>query len=191
MNITVVGAGAWGTALGVVLSQNGHAVTVWGHNADHLAAAAAERENRRYLPGVPLPADWAFEPDLARAAAGADGLLLAVPSKALRATVERLAGFAGFADVRHQAVIGDQADTGLGSAPADTGGCDQTLLDGLIEESPAQAGVRADGADLGHPDPLRAEGAAIVCRQAGGVRCVVHEGKLVPSRPTRTGHGVR
>jgi glycerol-3-phosphate dehydrogenase (NAD(P)+) len=97
VNITVVGAGAWGTALGVVLSQNGHTLTVWGHNAEHLAAAAAERENRRYLPGVPLPADWVFEPDLARAAAGADGLLLAVPSKALRATVERLAGFAGFA----------------------------------------------------------------------------------------------
>lgn len=96
MNITVVGAGAWGTALGVVLSQNGHPVTVWGHNAEHLAAAAEARENRRYLPGVALPADWRHEPDLARAVERADGLVFAVPSAALTATAERLAGFSGF-----------------------------------------------------------------------------------------------
>ncbi len=96
MKLTIVGAGAWGTALGVVLSQNGHVLTLWGHNADHLAAAAAARENQRYLPGVPLPKDWNFETDLAKAVAGSDGLLLAVPSKALRATAERLADYRGF-----------------------------------------------------------------------------------------------
>lgn len=96
MKLTIVGAGAWGTALGTVLSQNGHPITVWGHSAEHLAAAASAHENRRYLPGVPLPQDWVFEPDLAQAVSHADGLLLAVPSKALRSTAERLANFAGF-----------------------------------------------------------------------------------------------
>ncbi len=96
MKLTVVGSGAWGTALGLVLAQNGHALTVWGHNAEHLAAAAAARENQRYLPGVPLPADWVYEPELAHAVARSDGLLLSVPSKALRETATRLAGYRGF-----------------------------------------------------------------------------------------------
>ena len=44
MNVTVVGAGAWGTALALVVHQNGHAVTLWGHDAGHLAEAAAVPE---------------------------------------------------------------------------------------------------------------------------------------------------
>lgn len=95
MNVTIVGAGAWGTALGVVLSQNNHQVTVWGHNPEHLAETARQRENRRYLPGVSLPADWQFEADLPRAIAAAGALVLAVPSKALAITVARLVGFSG------------------------------------------------------------------------------------------------
>jgi glycerol-3-phosphate dehydrogenase (NAD(P)+) len=96
LKLTVVGAGAWGTALGVVLSQNGHAITLWGHNAAHLAADAAAHENQRYLPGVRLPADWRFEPDLAAATADAEGLVFSVPSKALRETAAKLADFRGF-----------------------------------------------------------------------------------------------
>lgn len=95
MKVTIVGAGAWGTALGVVLAQNGHAVTVWGHNPEHLADTARLRENRRYLPGVNLPDGWQFEADLARAIGDAGALVLAVPSKALAATVTRLADFSG------------------------------------------------------------------------------------------------
>lgn len=95
MNVTLVGAGAWGTALGIVLSQNGHDVTVWGHNPEHLAETARQRENRRYLPGVSLPADWRFEADLARASRDAAALVLAVPSKALATTAARLTGFSG------------------------------------------------------------------------------------------------
>jgi glycerol-3-phosphate dehydrogenase (NAD(P)+) len=95
MNVAIVGAGAWGTALGIVLSQKGHPVTVWGHNPQHLAETARQRENRRYLPGVSLPDDWQFEAELASAVVAADALVLAVPSKALAATVTRLAGFSG------------------------------------------------------------------------------------------------
>lgn len=96
MNITIVGAGAWGTALGLVLHQNAHRITLWGHDPAHLAEAETARENRRYLPGVPLPADWRFEPDFALAIREADGLILSVPSQAFRDITSRLDDFRGF-----------------------------------------------------------------------------------------------
>ncbi|MBL9126211.1 MAG: NAD(P)-dependent glycerol-3-phosphate dehydrogenase [Verrucomicrobiales bacterium] len=84
MNVTVLGAGAWGTALGLVLHQNGHAITVWGHDPDHVENMRRSRRNEAYLPGIPIPDDWRFESSAERAAVGADLLLMVVPSKAFR-----------------------------------------------------------------------------------------------------------
>ncbi len=95
MNVTVVGAGAWGTALALLAHQNGHAITLWGHDPAHLAELSAAGANERYLPGIPLPRDWRPEPDLDRAAARADLVVLAVPSRAFRGIASRLAAFAG------------------------------------------------------------------------------------------------
>jgi len=50
MNITVLGAGAWGTALAVVLASR-HTVTLWARDADQVASMNATRSNPRYLPG--------------------------------------------------------------------------------------------------------------------------------------------
>ncbi|HAB19140.1 MAG TPA: NAD(P)H-dependent glycerol-3-phosphate dehydrogenase [Verrucomicrobiota bacterium] len=96
MNITVLGAGAWGTALALVLSQNRHRVTLWGHDAGRLAEAASARENSRYLPGVTLPVELIFEADLAAAVKGADGVVVSVPSSAFREITEKLGEFRGF-----------------------------------------------------------------------------------------------
>ena len=52
MKLAVVGAGAWGTALAKLLTESGHAVTLWGHDATHLDAVRATRRNERYLPGM-------------------------------------------------------------------------------------------------------------------------------------------
>ena len=60
MNITVLGAGAWGTALAKLLCESGHAVTLWGHDAAHLDAVRAAGRNERYLPGVALPGVFSF-----------------------------------------------------------------------------------------------------------------------------------
>ena len=54
MKIVVFGAGAWGTALAVSAAAR-HEVTLWARDAAQARAIAADRENRRYLPGVPLP----------------------------------------------------------------------------------------------------------------------------------------
>jgi len=82
--ITIIGAGAWGTALAAALVRNNIAVTVWGRNAHDLAAIRERREHPRYLAGLTLPAGIATETDLARAVASADGLLFATPSHTLR-----------------------------------------------------------------------------------------------------------
>jgi glycerol-3-phosphate dehydrogenase (NAD(P)+) len=94
--ITVFGAGAWGTALALSLTRRaGHRpeqhVTLWARSPEHAALLTAERENRRYLPGYPLPTSLAITADPAQAAADADILLSVVPSEHTRAHFERLA----------------------------------------------------------------------------------------------------
>jgi glycerol-3-phosphate dehydrogenase (NAD(P)+) len=88
--VGVVGAGSWGTALGLLLHTNGFSVTLWGHNAEHIAQINAARENTIYLPGVPLPSELRFTNDL-DAMGGCDLLLLVTPSTAIREVTGRLA----------------------------------------------------------------------------------------------------
>ena len=70
MNITLLGAGAWGTALAMSLADR-HQVVLWGRNAAAMAAVDAQRENRAYLPGFVLPAALHLTADLAAAVAHA------------------------------------------------------------------------------------------------------------------------
>ena len=81
MNVTVIGDGGWGTALGLLLRQNGHAVTIWGPFADYLDEVRARRENTRYLPGIALPPEICWTADVDEAARNAEAFVLAVPSK--------------------------------------------------------------------------------------------------------------
>ena len=88
--ITVLGVGSWGTALALLLARNGHMVRLWGHDPDELAPLSRDRENRRYLPGIPFPDALTVGVDLAAALAGVDLALTVVPSHAYRATLERM-----------------------------------------------------------------------------------------------------
>lgn len=83
MNITILGAGAWGTALAIALAER-HAVVLWGRNASAMRAAAARREHVAYLPGFTLPDHLGLDTDLAAAVAhaGKDGLLIVASSVA-------------------------------------------------------------------------------------------------------------
>ena len=90
MNFCVVGAGAWGTAFAVHLSRLGQTVTLAPRRAEQAAALLAARENKEYLPGVPLPAALSITADLPAALASADVVMLACPSQVLRETSERL-----------------------------------------------------------------------------------------------------
>ena len=82
MNISVFGAGAWGTALSTSLADR-HQVMLFGRDAQAVADMSARRENARYLPGVVLPASLNFTSDLPSAIAHAgDGLMIAATSVA-------------------------------------------------------------------------------------------------------------
>ena len=94
MRITVLGAGAWGTALAKVLQENGNSVTLWDINPAALEAIQQGR-NERYLPGVPLPTDWKTQADFGKAIGGAECVLIAIPSQAFRDIAQKLKGHPG------------------------------------------------------------------------------------------------
>lgn len=97
MNIGVLGAGAWGTALARLLCQPENSVTLWGHDAGRLLQMARSGVNDFYLPGIQLPKSLKFEPDISRAIDGRECLIVAVPSKAFREVTTALAPFDGIA----------------------------------------------------------------------------------------------
>ena len=88
-SVAVLGSGSWGTALAVHLARTGHRTILWGIETAELDAMARDRVNRRYLPGVTLPDGLAIEHDFASAIAGADQLLVVVPSHAFREVLEK------------------------------------------------------------------------------------------------------
>lgn len=79
---TVLGAGAWGTALAICAARGGTPVTLWGRDADALARARVERTSTGRMPGIALPPSLHPEPDLALALERADGVLIATPCSA-------------------------------------------------------------------------------------------------------------
>lgn len=85
-DISVIGAGSWGTALAVLLHRNGHHVTVWSIVEAEIEMLKTEREHKDKLPGVKLPEDMEFTTDLQAAVEGKDVLVLAVPSPYTRST---------------------------------------------------------------------------------------------------------
>jgi len=97
--ITIFGAGAWGTALAVMLARAGKRATLCIRRADQLNAFRRAHENSTYLPGIELPQDLALVTDW-RTAAPADVLVIAIPSAHVQATLAPIAGA-----VRQDAII--------------------------------------------------------------------------------------
>lgn len=92
MKISVLGAGAWGTALAVQAANAGHDVSLWGRDASAVAQMRASRRNAAYLPGSELPAALALTADRSEAIAhAAQGLtIVATPMSGLRETLAAL-----------------------------------------------------------------------------------------------------
>lgn len=93
MRIAVLSDGAWGTALALNLVANGHEVTQWGPFPDYLDEMNRTRENSRFLPGVTLPPELHFEPEMGKAVDGRELLLLATPTQYLRSVLNQLGSF--------------------------------------------------------------------------------------------------
>lgn len=93
MNLSVLGAGAWGTALARLLAEGGHRVTMWDFFPETLETIRRTGCNERYLPGIPLPPEVHTEPDAAAAVAAAELVVVASVSRAFRAVTRSLAEF--------------------------------------------------------------------------------------------------
>lgn len=87
----VIGAGTWGTALAVQLGRSGMAVRLWARDPALARAIGGTRENRRYLPDIPLPESVVATADHLEALDGSGLVILAVPSHFLRNVLQPMA----------------------------------------------------------------------------------------------------
>lgn len=91
-SIAVLGDGAWGTALAVLLAQNPHhRVALWSAREENGRLLQKHRENVRLLPGVPIPPAIELTLDIRQAVAGSELWVAAIPTVFLRVTLERIA----------------------------------------------------------------------------------------------------
>ena len=91
--ISVMGAGSWGTALAILLNNNGHQVILWSALGDEVALLCEKRENPAKLPGVKIPEGILITKDEKLAMDQPDVVILAVPSPFTRSTSKRLAPY--------------------------------------------------------------------------------------------------
>ena len=89
-NVGVIGAGSWGTALSVLLHNNGHQVTVWSVDENEVKMLNEKREHELKLPGVKIPEDMVITGNLEETVRDKDFLVLAVPSPFTRTTARRM-----------------------------------------------------------------------------------------------------
>jgi len=89
-NVSVLGAGSWGTALALSLSRAGHDVLLWSHEPEHVEKMQQDRSNTQYLPDIPFPDNLMITHELSQAMAHAKTILVVVPSHAFRSLLERI-----------------------------------------------------------------------------------------------------
>lgn len=91
--VTVIGSGSWGTALAVMLAENGHEVMIWSRREDAVQELLQERKNKKYLPGVVIPESIQATTEHKTAVQDAEIIILAVPSRAVADTVRDFAPY--------------------------------------------------------------------------------------------------
>ena len=112
-NLTIIGAGIWGTALAVQFADRGCKVNLWGRNQALMKKTAVSRYNEAYLPNTRLPDGIKCHQDFAAAVANGNILLLVTPTATIRQLVERINPLL---NDRHQGIAwackGVEADSG-------------------------------------------------------------------------------
>lgn len=113
MNITVLGTGAWGTALAIHFAIHNHRVRMWSHNASHAQTMQESRTNDRYLAGFTLPDQLSVHSDIAEAITDSELVLIVTPVVGLRVSAELLKQHGGGHLPILTACKGFELDTGL------------------------------------------------------------------------------
>lgn len=88
--VAVLGSGSWGTALAIVLADNGHAVNLWGRREEQIDEINRFHTNQNYLPDISIPESIKGTTSIAEAVTDADIILLVVPTKAMRTVLSEL-----------------------------------------------------------------------------------------------------
>ncbi len=84
LNISIIGAGSFGTALALLFYERGHGVRIWGHDPEKVKEINRRRENVFYLPGFPLPEGLEVSNSLEEVVSSGDVLVFVTPSQTLR-----------------------------------------------------------------------------------------------------------
>ena len=121
MKLALLGAGAWGTALAIVLSR-AHDVTLWTRNAEAAKKLRDTRVNARYLPGYPLPNEIHIEHSLPHAIAAAEVIIAVVPTASLREVTKQITRAGNVVPI---VVACKGFETGTGKLPYEV--CAETL----------------------------------------------------------------
>ena len=98
--ISVVGAGGWGTALSIVLSENNSNVNLWIREKELLDMMRKEKENKWFLPGVKMPSALKLSNDLKEIVTNSDIMFIAIPSPFLRDSVKQISRY-----IRKDAIV--------------------------------------------------------------------------------------
>jgi len=150
MNIAVLGAGAWGTALARILAARDHRVVLWDFFPETIEAVRQTGRNERYLPGVDLPTKLCAEADAHEAVAGAELVVVASVSRGFRHATKVLRDFKGTAI---------SVTKGIDSATGNT------MTDILAENAPGARIVAMSGPTLA-TEVVRGMPTAIVAASA-------------------------
>lgn len=170
MKVSVLGAGAWGTALAASIAPR-HDTLLWARDAAQAERITAERRNERYLPGIGLPAALRIEAgfDAALAHAGTEGLIvIATPMSGLREMLARCAGQgaglwwlckgfeAGTGALGHEVAreVAPRARVGVLSGPSFALEVAQGQPTALVAAS-SDGALRAQAQDVFHSEALR------------------------------------
>ncbi len=88
-NVCVLGSGGWGTAVSILLHNNGHKVTLWSFDKTECENLKKYHENKPFLPGIPIPEGITFVTDLS-AVSGMDLTVIATPSHGVRGVAKNI-----------------------------------------------------------------------------------------------------
>lgn len=101
MNISVLGAGGWGTTLAIILHYNGHNVTLWEYKKDYVKLLSKKRENEIYLPGIKIPEEINITHHFEESTSKMNLIILAVPSQYLRGVIRK----ANYSDIKNSILV--------------------------------------------------------------------------------------
>lgn len=93
MKVSVLGAGSWGTALAIILANNGHQVIMWEYNKQYVKNLKKHYENKVFLPGIKIPSEIEITHSLKEAATDQHMIVIAIPTQFIRGVLKQMKKF--------------------------------------------------------------------------------------------------